>query len=242
MKKILFVLILGVSLLFTGCTSNNLNKLNKNVLKMFYDINYVDKSLSSKEKKLIEKFRAEQNPDNLVIELNDYIVEHLKTSANNTYGVWSENGKYYIKYKDIDFVDLTNDLDDDTGYDYLAIINCNGYEIEFSKDMYPVLYYDTKDLSKYNYSFMRQEELENEIDVHYISYYDNSGLTIRYIKNGNKIEKIELKYLPYVNYDVEEVENDGGKSVIVVSLVTFGIGLALVVSYAIKKIKSSRIM
>lgn len=242
MKKKLLILILGVSLLFTGCSSNSLDRLNKNILKMFNDINYVDKKLNSKEKKLIEKFREEQKPENLIIELNDYIIEHIKTDEVNTPGVWQENGIYYIKYKDIDFVDYSNTVDEEVGFDNLAIINCNGYQIELSKEMAPVLYYDTKDVKKYNYSYVKKEEKNNEIDVYYRSYYDTTGIIIRYIKKGNEIDDIKLKYVDVMPYDVEPVEESSGTTIIAVSVVTFGIGLALVVAYAIKKIKSSRIM
>ena len=108
--------------------------------------------------------------------------------------------------------------------------------------MAPVLYYDTKDVKKYNYSYVKKEEKNNEIDVYYRSYYDTTGIIIRYIKKGNEIDDIKLKYVDVMPYDVEPVEESSGTTIIAVSVVTFGIGLALVVAYAIKKIKSSRIM
>ena len=73
MKKLILPLLL--CLFLTGCNNYNISRLNNNILKMFNDIDYVDSKLNKSEKQLIEKFREEQDPDNLVIELNTYFNE-----------------------------------------------------------------------------------------------------------------------------------------------------------------------
>jgi len=205
---------------------------------MFNDIDYVDNKLNKSEKQLIEKFREEQDPDNLVIELNTYFNEYNLTTEANTYGVYNENGKYYIKYKDINFIDMNYD-DNDTGYSTLAIINCNGYEIYLSEEMFPILYYDTLDDPRYNFSYLGEEELEDEIDVKYVSYADDTGLIIRYIKENNKIVDIKLEYLVGIKVDTE-IKNESNNALGVISGITFILGGVVVIYFVSKRIRLSR--
>lgn len=239
-KKVYILIVILVSFIFTGCTSDyNTSRLNDNVLNMHYDINYINEKLNAKEKKLIQKFKEEQKKENLVIELNQYFDDFNKTTNSNSYGIWEENGRFYIKYKDINFIDLRNDTNNDTGFDNLAILYCNGYELYLTNEMFPILYYETKDSDKYYYSYNYQEDFADELDVHFISYFDNSGLTIRYIKDNNKITDIKLLYSSSATIK-DANTSDKDNSLLFVSVITFAIGGIMILYYVIKKIRIAK--
>lgn len=235
MKKLLIPILM--CLLLTGCSSKyDLDRISNNILNMYSDIDYVDPKLTKKEKDLIVKFKNEQSYENLAVELNDYFNEYNKTDNPDTYGVYEENGIYYIKYTDIVFDDLTGD-GNDTGYSYMATIYCHGYEIYLDKEEVPILYYETKGNNKYKYAYIDKEVFDDEIDYHYKSYEDDSGLTIRYIKDNNKIIDIKLRYDFGVLLNISD---DIKTTSIALPIIIFGLGAGIFVFYAAKKIRLAR--
>lgn len=241
MKKIIKLLIF-ITIIFTitGCSNKyNIKKLNNNVLQMFYDYNYVDESLNNKEKSLINKFKEEQDSNNLVIELNSYFIDSNKTTEKDTDGVWEENGIYYIKYSDLDFEEV--DINSvDIGYSHRAYIVCNGYNIEIIKESITILYQDTKDSDDYKYAYLGSIKNDGETDEYFQSYYNSTGLIIRYIYDGNNITDIKLTYEPYTSY-VKQSTTDNNLLLKVVYTITLSIGLIIALIFIIKKVRLSNL-
>lgn len=237
-KNICFIITIILVLCMTGCSTNNdTEKMSNSILKMFKDYNYVDKSLSKNDTKLIDSFKEKELKENKVIELNNYFNEYSLTENADSDNVYTNNHKYYIKYSDIKWNYTTSTSDADGAA--TALIYANGYEVFLSIEDFPIFYTDTKDNSKYNYSYVGTISTTTETDMYYKSFYDSTGLIIKYTKVNNQINNIELVYEPYTSY-VEEEKKTTSNFAKGVEIATFIAGFILLTYLLLNKIKKNR--
>src|SRR5574344_1400586 len=97
-KNICFIITIILVLCMTGCSTNNdTEKMSNSILKMFKDYNYVDKSLSKNDTKLIDSFKEKELKENKVIELNNYFNEYSLTENGESENVYTNKQRGYMK-------------------------------------------------------------------------------------------------------------------------------------------------
>ncbi len=245
-KRILFILLLGISLMLCGC-SNNLSsaeKMDNVVLSLLKNRTYETKGLSKNEIKLIDNFITKEEANNKIINLNSLGAYSDLDSENHedSNGVYEENGIYYIKYSDIVFEknDDSGDSPDEYIY-YATTIYYNGRILNITKDIIPILYDDTVTNSKYLYSYRGTATYNNAIVSYYNSLYDDTGMRIIFNLENKKITSIDIAYDVSNNIYKIDAENSlstkTGNLLFVISLV---IVLTFAVIFIIKKVISVR--
>ena len=202
MRKIL-ILLLAVFCL-TGCSDKRQMKEFSNLILESHRSKNVDTSgLNHKNSLIFKEFLDKQSIENKVINLSNLSMfggEDFSTGEEDSEDVYFENGNYYIKYTDLDFVKVS-DLE-------IATVIAGGYEVEIFKDLVPILYTET-DNSKYNYRYMGSRENDDFVNYYYRSYKDGSMLTIKYKLKDDKISNIDLIYDYAFSVDEElKVETD----------------------------------
>ena len=175
MKKIFLLLLV---IILSGCNNSALEyKKVADGLIDYYDDNYDKKNLNDKQEEMIEDY-----VNNKQINLENYIIKNdfYKTSEQNTFGVYVEDGKCYINIDDIVFT--SSDSDTITS----ARIVCNGYFTTITKDSIKNSIPDI--ISRFEYRFLGYYESDKYSYV-YRSYNTGGELTITV---GDKIT-VELK-------------------------------------------------
>ncbi len=109
-KKILLILLFGISFIMCGCANNidSAEKMDDIVLSLLRNKTYETKGLSKNEIKLINDFINKEKADNKIINLNllsSYSDLDYENNADSQ-GVYEDNGIYYIKYSDIAFEEI----------------------------------------------------------------------------------------------------------------------------------------
>ncbi len=205
MKKIICITLL--LLCITGCKDKieQLDKMSEAIINYHRDYNYVVKDLSDENEKILLDFKEKQKQENKVINLTklELFTEDTKNYEPDSEGVYKENGDYYIKYNDINWIKVNDE-------DYIANINVDGYLLCIPKYKFPILYDETNNVN-YKYRFMQKEEKDNTIKYHYRSYGDGSMLTIEYQMDNNRVKDIDLIYNDYYLLE-EEKEPERKKS------------------------------
>lgn len=203
LKKIFVILIVLLSM--CGCSSklsDSTNKLSEKILELHNSSNIDTSDLNDYEKEVLNKFLDNEKEDNKIINISEVLTfsGESYTTNPNTYGVYSKDNNYYIKYSDIKWVWVNNS--------YIAVIDIDGQEDALEKTNVPILYKDTHDNDRYVYMHVKTNVSKNKIDYVYKSLKDDSNLIIRYSVNGKKINNISLLYN---NSELEE-ENEETKS------------------------------
>lgn len=191
MKKYIFLIL--IVLLIGGC-SKSIDKMTDELSEKVVEAHQVKKpsyfGLNKEEKELLEYFFDSQKEENKVISIDNSVAfsEESYTEDENTKGIYEIKGKYYIKYQDLKW-QKTYDNDDE-----YAVINLDGKQNALYKSLVPILYEDTKGVSKYNYEFVDTKKNEDTIKYYYKSIYDDSGLVIVYTLRDEKLYKIDTYY------------------------------------------------
>ena len=231
MKRIL-ISVLTLLLLITGCSKKDkqLDIMSDAIIKMHQDYNYEPKGLNKENKKLLSEFKELQKAENKIINISklDLFSDDIITEEPNSKGVYFENGNYYIKYNDLEFVPVNSE-------DYIATINVNGYIINLSKSDFPILFYETSGID-YKYRFIKKVLEENKVYYYYRSYGNSSMLTIEYELNDKKIENIDLVYDKY--YLLDEIEGKEKKQGQVFPTIVLILILSGFIFFVVKIIKS----
>lgn len=190
MKKILLLLCL---LLTTGC-SKKIDTMTDELSEIIVNAHQVKEQsyygLNKEEKELLDIYFYSQEKDNKVINIDNSVgfSDESYTEQANTKGLYELKGTHYIKYTDLEFIPT---LDGDDEY---AVINLDGLQTALYKSLVPILYEDTKGVSKYNYEFKTSKKNKNIIKYYYKSIYDESGFVIEYTLKDDKLYSIDTYY------------------------------------------------
>ena len=241
-KNILLILLLGISLMLCGCTSNvdSADKMDNVVLSLLRNKAYETKGLSKYEVSLIEDFIAKEKVENKIINLNSLSVYSDLDYENHadSKGVYEENGVYYIRYSDIIFEEINDSGDSPEDYIYYATtIYYNGRILNINKDIIPVLYDDTAKNSKYVYTYRGTATYNNAIVSYYNSLYDDTGMRIIFNLKNNKITSIDIAYDVSNNiYEIEEETSTSSKTENLLFVISLVIVLTFAIIFLIKKV------
>lgn len=241
-KNILLILLLGISLMLCGCTSNvdSADKMDNVVLSLLRNKTYETKGLSKHEISLIEDFITKEKIENKIINLNSlsaYSDLDYENHADSK-GVYEENGIYYIRYSDIVFEEINDSGDSPEDYIYYATtIYYNGRILNISKDVIPVLYDDTANNSKYMYTYRGTATYNNAIVSYYNSLYDDSGMRIIFNLKSNKITSIDIEYdVSNSVYEIEDKTTTSSKTGNLLFIISIVIILTVALIFLIKKV------
>ena len=185
------IIILLMLLLLCGCKSKvitSTDKISKLIIEMHKN-NEVDLSkLSNNELEIFNKFVEEQKKENKIVNISENVIfsEESYTTNSNTYGIYTNNNLYYIKYNDIKWKTINGET--------VFIVDINNQEDTIKKELLPVLYDDTKDNDKYTYIHEKTTKDKDAIKYYYKSLYDSSSLIIKYNLIDEKINSISLIY------------------------------------------------
>lgn len=235
MKK--FLLILCV-ILFTGCNKQvvHYEKFSNTVVGLFDSVVYDQKGFNQTEIKLIEKYITTLTHENEIIELDKYIQknEDYYTDEKNTQGVFTDNGKCYIKYEDINFEKIPND-NSHLADSQVAKIICNNYLVILN-DSHFTSYEEIRNNKRHNYRYLGHSKDMNVYNFVYRSYYDGMGLIVTIETDGNNIVKFDVKEDNTNNYVLVTEEEGSAFGAIILYLAILGLVGSLVV-FVFKKIK-----
>ena len=234
MKKILTIVFV---LFLTGCGNKieHYKKFADTALNFFESSNYSSKEFSENENILLNKYLSTLTHENQIIDLDDYIdkSEDYYTNENNSYGVYVENGKCYIKYDDISFQKLESgaDIEDEM----IAKIVCNNYFVTIMSSQF-IDYNEIQNDERYNYRYLGYINDDTKYQFIYRSYYDGSGLVISVDTKNNKIVDLSVTETNVNDYIITEEKNNKVGLVIVLLV---PISLVILVIYVIKKIRNN---
>jgi len=231
-----------------GC-SNNLassQKMDDIVVSLLRNSTYSKENLTKEEIKLIDSFIDSEKYENKVINLSTFnnYNDISPTEESNTNGVYEENGKYYIKYKDLVF-NKNNDSEqeivtDDTAY-YIARIVFDGKALEIEKNIIPILYDDTKNSAKYTYNYRGTATYKDSIISYYNSIHDDTGMRIIFNITDSKIMSINIAY--DISNDIYVISNKSDNSNIGRNLIFISSLLVIVffvIMFILKKVADAR--
>ena len=233
MKKIIIItLLLMISFITSGCTSNlsSAQKMDNIVLSLLNNKNYVASGLYKNEINLIDAFIKKEKYNNKIINLNSLSKYSDLSSTNHkdSNGVYEEKGVYYIKYSDIVFEKIVDSEKTDNSNDisyYATTLYFNNRELNITKDIIPVLYEDTKDNLKYNYTYRGTSIYNDAIVSYYNSVYDDTGMQIVFNLKNKKIFNINIVY--DVSNNIYNIENNVSNNIFGVTIIIIGILLIL---------------
>lgn len=235
-KSILLILLLIISSITCGCTSNlsSAEKMDDIVLSLLKNKNYIASGLNNNEIILIDEFIKKEKYSNKIVNLNSLskYSDLSYTKHDNSNGVYEEDGIFYIKYSDILFEkivdsEITNNSND-INY-YATTIYFNNRELNITKDIIPILFEDTKDNIKYTYTYRGTSTYSDAIVSYYNSVYDDTGMQIVFSLKNKKISSINIVYDVSNNiYNIKNIDsiNLFGVNVVIIGILlilTFGI-------------------
>ncbi len=245
-KKILLILLLGISFMICGCASNidSAQKMDDAVLSLLRNKTYETKGLSKNEINLINDFINKEKANNKIINLNllsSYSDLDSEKNADSK-GVYEENGIYYIRYSDIVFEKINDSGDSPDDYIYYATtIYFNGRILNITKDIIPVLYDDTANNPKYLYTYRGTSTYNNAIVSYYNSLYDDTGMRIIFNLENKKITSIDIAYDISNNiYNIDQETSASSKASNILFVVSVVIIFAFAVIFIIRKVFSAR--
>lgn len=238
MKKILYVLTISC-LLITACSKKeDYYKKVADLATTFFRTSEYDKSeYKESDIEAIDTLLSELTHNEQVLDLNEYIEKNndTRTYDSNSYGVYTEKDNCYIKYDNLNFIYY--DEDGSTAMEPYARVVCNGYATIILKDSLFPEYDSTLSNPVFNYIYLGNSTSDNELDYYYTSTYDGSYLTVRIIKDGNKINKIKYSFDYYENGKLPSSSNSNILPTIVLILV-IGIIITFIILF-IKRMKSN---
>lgn len=247
MKSKIFISLLCLLFLITGCTSNNLNSVKKiDLVLLEYiktgEVNY--NKLNKKEEKLVNNFIESEKEENKIVNLSSYSnLSDIDNSNNPTsFGVFEKDGKYYINYTDLEFMQNTESefLEDLDTYVYEeAIVYYDGKVVSLIKDYVPLIPEDTSNHLRYNYAYRGTATYEDAIISYYNSLHDDTGMKIIYQLNNNKIDDIDIEFnMTDTLYMVENTSNNN-VSIVTILLISIAI-IGLVTGIVLIKVKKAQ--
>lgn len=192
-KKLIIVFLI---LIVTGCT-NNLEKQTDVLAETIKNLNYnydTDLSkLNQNNKDLINIYLKDELVGNKEIILSklELYPNDSYTEEENSKTVYIKDDKYYVKYRDLNFLKY----DDDNYYANLVI---NHNIVTLPKAIYPLLGADTNQNINYKYRFIEKSITNNRAIYSYSSYGNGSGMQIEFTLNKNKVSNIKVSYTNYV--------------------------------------------
>lgn len=222
MNRIKPIVLLLIIVILTGCSSKTdmTDNLANKIIDAHKNSTVDTTNMSKEEQRLFYKFLDSEVLENKIVNISENIEfsDQSYTDAQDTYGLYEENGNYYIKYTDIKWEQVEND--------YRATISLNHEESALFKSLIPILYDDTHDKDKYNYIYMNKNKTKEYLDYYYKSITDGSGLIIRFYFIKNKIEKISTIYQDIYNKpeDITDATNITLQTIIliVISIIVIG--------------------
>lgn len=222
MKKILILLI--TILLLTGCgvTKNDeyYKKVSDTVVSFYRNSNYNKSDFSSNDTKVIESYLSTLTHINQEIDITKHVDESTtKTNEKDTAGVYKKSGKWFIKYKDLNFIS-SNDIEP------YAVINCDGKTFTLFSSLFYPDYKETKSNRVYSYVYVGSQIKKNNKKYAYRSSYDGSGLIVELELKNNDLVNINISYQSVNDFAPSNTVNNGSvvlRIIIIIFIVFAGV-------------------
>lgn len=194
MKKYLVILLLMIILIlglkFFNKSNNYYLNVSNEAVSFFKKSSYDRKLVKPKDRKALEDYLSTLTHNNQVVDLSNYILKASSyyTEDSNTKGVYIQDGKCFIKYKDLDIPDHRDEINYN-GEPYQKVVCNNYYTYMYLSYFYPS-YEDTQKNPKYDYVFSAKEEISNGYLFTYKSTYDGTLFKLKFIIDNNTIKSI----------------------------------------------------
>lgn len=204
MKKILIILCL---FLLVGCNNTNnseyYRKVSDTIVSFYKDSKYNKDDFRKDDINSIDKYLNKLTHENEEINITNYINDSTTvTSEKDTDGIYEKNNNWYIKYKDLDFIN-SSDIEP------YAVINCNGKTFTLFKSLFYPSYEETKNNKVYSYVYVGSKTLSNNRKYAYRSSYDGSGLIVNIDIDSNKIINIDTNFENVNDFNSNNNSNNG---------------------------------